>query len=238
MKKPQLFLLHFAGGNVHSFQFLYPLLKDFEVISLELPGRGKRIRESLLTDFDEAALDIYQQIKENLTASGFMIYGHSMGAYLALRVANMLEKEHKYPDCIVVSGNPGPGVKENKQTYLLERQEFITAVQKLGGIPQELIEHKELFDFFEPILRADFEVAEDNRMINEPAVGAAIYAVMGTEEETNDKITNWSRYTRSDFDFEILEGHHFFIHNHPFRIAEIISSCYCKAVLSKLKVHM
>src|ERR1043166_8245649 len=87
MKKPQLFLLHFAGGNCYSFQFMMPLLRDFEVVSLELPGRGKRINEPLVTNFDLAANDILRQLRQKLASSSFLIYGHSMGAYLALRVS-------------------------------------------------------------------------------------------------------------------------------------------------------
>jgi external thioesterase TEII len=47
MEKPQLFLLHFAGGSCYSFQFMLPYLKDFNVLPIELPGRGRRIKESL-----------------------------------------------------------------------------------------------------------------------------------------------------------------------------------------------
>src|SRR5262249_8544650 len=110
MKRPQLFLLHFAGGNCYSFQFIMPLLQRFEIIPLELPGRGRRMKESLLKDFDLAAQDIYHQLTGKLTSASFIIYGHSMGAYLALRVANMLEKAGKFPAFVIVSGNAGPGI--------------------------------------------------------------------------------------------------------------------------------
>ncbi len=52
MKKTQLFLLHFAGGNYYSFRFMFPQLNEFEIIPVELPGRGKRMKENLLKDFD------------------------------------------------------------------------------------------------------------------------------------------------------------------------------------------
>jgi external thioesterase TEII len=67
-------------------------LREFDVIPLELPGRGRRMVEDLLKDFDMAAEDIYNQLTAKLSSDRFLIYGHSMGAYLALRVANMLEK--------------------------------------------------------------------------------------------------------------------------------------------------
>lgn len=234
MKKPQLFLLHFAGGNCYSFQFMQSLLRTFEVIPLELPGRGRRIREKLLKDFNLAATDMYQQITAKLASPCFLIYGHSMGAYLALRVANMLEAAGKRPAHVIVSGNAGPGVRsDRKNIYALEHKDFVEELEKLGGVPPEVIANKELFSFFEPILRADFEIAEINDIVKEPAINAPLFAIMGSEEEKADEISNWGRFTKSAFRSEILEGGHFFIHKHPQRLAAIITNCHDEAVLLK-----
>jgi external thioesterase TEII len=231
MTKPKLFLLHFAGGNCYSYNFILPKLKNFETIVLELPGRGKRMNEKLVNDFDTAASDIFNQICGKLSDEPFMIYGHSMGSYLALRVTNMLAKIGKFPAYIIVSGNPGPGVNDKKNRYLAHGEDFITELKKLGGVPPELFENKELFDFFEPILRSDFEVAEKNLIEQEPPVQCPIYAIMGDKEEKPDQIGAWANYTQSDFNKEILTGDHFFIYQHAQHIADVIRKCYDKIVL-------
>lgn len=230
MKKPQLFLLHFAGGNCYSFQFLAPLLaRDFEVIPLELPGRGRRIREPLLTNFDQAAEDLLLQFRERLHDGRFLIYGHSMGAYLTLRVALRLQQEGRTPACVFVSGNAGPGVREPAGRYKMPRLEFIEELRSLGGVPQELLENDELLEFFLPILRADFEIAECNGLANEEAIDAPLHALMGSEEESVERIDNWGRFTRSTFRHTVLEGGHFFIHHHPQVIADLIRQGYREA---------
>lgn len=228
MKQPQIFFIHFAGGNRYSYRFLESRLFDFEMISLELPGRGSRMKEPLLKDFDAAALDLFHQITARLTAPRFFIYGHSMGAYLALRVTNLLEKAGRYPTGIIVSGNAGPGVEdpEKKMRYLLPREEFIEELKRLGGLPQEVIDHEELFGMFEPILRADFEIVERNELAKEPPVQAPLYAMMGDQEDNVAEIDNWSRFTRNRFKKQILAGDHFFIYKHPDRMAEIIRTFY------------
>lgn len=226
MKRPQLFLLHFAGGNCYSFQFLTSRLKDFDVVPLELPGRGRRLKENLLKEFDQAAGDIFNQVMEKLTSDNFLIYGHSMGAYLALRITNMLAEKEKFPICLFVSGNAGPDVRENKNRYLLAHDDFIAELKKLGGVPPEFTENKELFDFFEPILRADFEIAERNNMKDEQPVSVPLYAMMGSEELHVDKIANWARFTLLEFDYEVLPGDHFFIYDHPEKLAGIIKQNY------------
>lgn len=151
-----------------------------------------------------------------------------MGAYLSLRITNMLEKAGKYASGIIVSGNAGPGIwnPEKKIRYLLDKSDFIKELQLLGGVPGELIENEELFSFFEPVLRADFEIAERNGLEVEPAVNAQLFAIMGSQEDNVAAIGNWSRFTKGRFKSEVLEGDHFFIHRHPNRIAEIIRSCY------------
>ncbi|RLJ72734.1 thioesterase II family protein [Pedobacter alluvionis] len=235
MKKPQLFLLHFAGGNCHSFQFLLPYLNDFSVIPLELPGRGKRVNEDLLTDFDTAAQDILKQLISKLSGGDFLIYGHSMGAKLTLRVANLLENAGIQPAYLIVSGNAGPGISEGKTTYLLDNEGFMAALAKLGGVPAEVMEDKELMEFFEPILRTDFKIAENNNMKDETPVNTPLFAMMGTEEEHVNEIRNWKKFTTSTFEHQVLEGNHFFIHQHSAQIAKILKQCYAKYLLQKRK---
>ncbi len=231
MKRPQLFLLHFAGGNYYSFRFLKPYLSCFEVVCLELPGRGNRGEEPLLKDFEAAAIDLYDQIITKLKSNKFMIYGHSMGAYLGLRVANLLENSGNYLTGLVVSGNPGPGIFRSKKNvnYLLNKSEFISELRTLGGMSKDLLENEEIFSFFEPVLRADFEIAERNQLAVQPPINAKLFAIMGSEEENVAQIDNWSRFTKGDFKTLVLEGNHFFIYDHPRRIADIIFSFYSES---------
>lgn len=214
--------MHFAGGNAYSFQFLAPYLNDFELVPLELPGRGRRIYEDLLTDFNQAADDIYRQVREKLRPGKFLIYGHSMGAYLALKVTWLLERNNLSPAHLFVSGNAGPGLRTDRKDYLLDDGPFIDLLIEMGGIPNELLENKELLEFVLPILRADFEIVEKNDLTVDPPVKTPVFAMMGTGEEDVDKIENWGEYTSGGFGHRVFEGDHFFIHRYPNEIASII----------------
>jgi len=233
MGKPQLFLLHFAGGNRYSFQFMKSFLKEFELVPLELPGRGRRYDEILLKDFDSASFDLKQQIMTQLKSTDFIIYGHSMGAYLALRVSSLIENEGKYPVAVFVSGNAGPGMKDNTSHHLLDSASFMDELIKLGGIPEDFINDKELLQYYEPILRADFEIIETNTFDLEPVICAPIFALMGSFEKKVNEINNWSNFTKSSFDYKILEGNHFFIYRHAEKIASIIDTQF-NTIKSKL----
>jgi len=162
----KLFLIHFAGGSCYSFPFLKFLTAKFEVIPLELPGRGRRVKEELVNDFDQAADDILKQIMAVLKDEIFVIYGHSMGALLALTVSKLLENVNKQAQCVIVSGTPGPRSHAPKTNrYQLPDEAFFNEVKKLGGLPDELFDEPDLMAFYLPILKADFEVAEQKLLV-------------------------------------------------------------------------
>ncbi len=233
MRRPQLFLLHFAGGNHYSFQRITSFLHDFEVIPLELPGRGERMQEDLLTEFGSAAADLFGQILQRLRTGVFFLYGHSMGAFLTLRIANMLAAADRHPLCLVVSGNCGPGIDRGPKRYRLPHDQFINELKKLGGVPNEVLENRELLDLFLPILRADFQVAEENHLEKEPPVNIPIFAIMGEDEEYVKDICNWRHFTYSSFDHKTLGGGHFFIFEHAKEVANIIRNCFNSAATLK-----
>ena len=222
--KKQLFLFHFAGGSRYSFDFMMSSLTDFDIIPLELPGRGNRIKEPLINNFERAARDLLFQVLRILKSQIFIFYGHSLGALLALRVCQLLELRNMSPEYIVVSGNPGPGIPPVKQLHKLDDTEFIAELKDLGGIPEEILGNPGTLEFFLPILRADFELAYPKNAEIESRINTPIYALMGDKEEHATEITNWKNFTNVDFRFKILAGNHFFIHEQTETVAEAINS--------------
>lgn len=225
IKKTQLFLLHFGGGNCYSFQFFKKDLENqFEFLPLELPGRGKRISEPLLFDKQAAIDDYFGQIKKLRNELPFILYGHSMGASLGHLITKRLEELNDPPQILIISGNSGPGTGMEKKRYLLSDSLFKEELRSLGGVPEEVLMDDDLYEFFSPIMRADFEILEKDQEIEETSVilNTPIYAIMGDEEETVDEIENWKSLTNGAFGFKVLAGNHFFIHNQAKNVAEII----------------
>ena len=227
--KQQLFLLHFAGGNSYSYNFIRKYLENnFEFHPLELPGRGKRISEKLLYNKKDAIEDYFKQIKKLRNNQPYLIYGHSMGATLGLSVSKMMEAINDAPEKLIVSGNSGPGIsKKDYKRYLLNDNDFKEELRELGGVPNEVLENEELFDFFNTSLRADFEVLEKDSFSEKDIVlKTPIYAIMGDEEETVAEINNWANFTANNFESNIWSGNHFFIHKYPHKLSKLITkSC-------------
>lgn len=222
----QVFTLHFAGGNCYSLNFVsQQLTKSADVHCLELPGRGKRIGEPCILEFQKAVDDYLKQIRAKRNGMPYVIYGHSMGATLGLYVCKQLEMLGDKPLGFIASGNAGPGAgKEDREMrYLMTSDEFKKELKSLGGIPQEVFDNEDLFNFFEPVMKADFEVIEkdsDNR--EDVKLSTPIIALMGDEEETVDEINNWRKHTSALFRKKIFKGNHFFINDFQKDVSRIV----------------
>lgn len=222
----QVFLLHFAGGNSYSFNFLKPFLpKDFDFHLIELPGRGRRIKEDLLSKESEAIDDLLKQICSLRTDKPYIIFGHSMGALLALRITKKLEEQGDYPKQLIVAGNAGPGTGDaDKCRSTMNDDELKEELLSLGGVSNEILENEDLFFFFSPIMRSDFKILEDGEPLDADfKVSTPIVALMGDKEETADNIDNWKNFTSGAFKSYLLSGNHFFIHDHPAELVRIIT---------------
>jgi magnesium chelatase accessory protein len=89
---PTLLLLHGAGASTHTWRHLYPfLLPRYRVIAPDLPGQGfSTLGRRLRAGLDPMAEDIAALLaQEGWHPDAIM--GHSAGAAIALRLAEMLD---------------------------------------------------------------------------------------------------------------------------------------------------
>lgn len=88
---PTVILLHGAGGATHSFRHMIPLLAPrYRVIAIDLPGQGfTRLGSKSRCGLDAMAEDIAALCAQEAWHP-FLIIGHSAGAAIALRLAEML----------------------------------------------------------------------------------------------------------------------------------------------------
>jgi surfactin synthase thioesterase subunit len=229
----QLFFLHFAGGNCYSYDFLKQYLEPgLSMLSLELPGRGKRHDEPCLISKKAAVEDYLCQIERHLEGQPYIIFGHSMGATLGLSVTKRLEEIGKPPSLLVVSGNAGPKLNAQKamdnqfkrMMHQLSFENFREELRGLGGIPFEVLDNDDAFRFFAPIIRADFQILETGENDDDIKITTPIYALMGSKERRRHQIANWERFTSGGLRCRILEGNHFFIYNNAATLAFILAN--------------
>ena len=218
--------MHFGGGNRYSFRELKPHLHPaLEMVSLELPGHGNRLKEPLLTSLEAMADDAYEQMKPHLTGDApFLMYGHSIGAMVMHLVARKLHAlGQKLPERLLLTGSRAPhGLGLKRVIYhQLTDQDFKKELILLGGVPQAVIESEELMEFFLPIIRADFQAMETYQYSKVDPLPIPYLVVGGKDEEISlESLQGWKSETQLPLEVHQLPGDHFFIFDQYPKIAQ------------------
>ena len=224
-KEVTLFLIPFAGGNKYSFNCFKNLFAKNIIFSpLELPGRGMRIHEPLKFNIDDLVSDLYLQVKEQLDKP-YAFYGHSMGSIVVyLLTKKIMSEGHAHPVHLFLSGRAGPSSTDKTQRYLLPKSEFRNELLQLGGMTDDMINDEALMDFFEPILRADFQVIETYQYKFSPPMNIPFTVFMGTSDRASlEEVGFWQKETIMPITLHQFSGGHFFIYDYSKLIADIVS---------------
>ncbi|XP_045389918.1 S-acyl fatty acid synthase thioesterase, medium chain isoform X2 [Lemur catta] len=151
-----------GGGSMYFAKWGQKIHESMEVHSVRLAGRESRLEEPF-------AKDIYQIVDEIVCAmlpviqdKPFAFFGHSMGSYIAFLTAQNLKEKYKLePVHFFVSGATPPYSKA--RLYIPKDKEFTEEqicrqLIDFGGTPKHVIEDKELFQQYIPILMADVHI--------------------------------------------------------------------------------
>lgn len=222
-----LYCLPYAGGNAYSYRPLEKHLpKEIRLAGIEIPGRGLRVSEPLVYSLEALADDVFAQLKPHLGEGPYALFGHSMGAALCFLCLQRIRAAGlPYPEMVFLSGKSAPSVNEKKTRHLLPRDAFVDMLRELGGCPPEILEEEELIDYFEPILRADFQAVETWRTTERAPLPVSLVVLHGQDDEfPREEAMAWSKETTSIFRFHEFVGDHFFIQRHWAQIAQLIGT--------------
>jgi surfactin synthase thioesterase subunit len=220
-------LLPYAGASRHSYNFLIEsFMPETNVLTVELPGRGARVKEPLVSDINELTNEVFQQVVEKLRTP-YVIYGHSMGAIIALLLGRMLASYEReklpMPEHFIVSGRGGPFVRTGKMDHRLPREQFVKRLKKLDRTSCDLWNNLLFVDFYEPILRNDFQAHETYVHTVAKPLDVPITVLIGSQEGiNNDQAVAWQHETSLPVVVRYFDGDHFFIRDHAATIASVI----------------
>jgi len=222
-----LFSIPFAGGNLHSYRVINQhLAKTISLYNLELPGRGKRIREPLQSSLEILADDLFDQIRDLVSTKPYAIYGHSMGAALGFLVIQRLRDYNlPMPVHFIVGGARAPSLlSKTPIRHNLDKTAFYEKVLQMGGLPQELLDSQELLDFFEPVLRSDLKALETYGDSTYAPIDVPITNLIGQHDVIPlEHMLAWEHETSQAHQVVEFDGGHFFIFDYPKEIGQLIS---------------
>jgi medium-chain acyl-[acyl-carrier-protein] hydrolase len=210
-----LFCFPYAGGSAAAFRGWHAAAPaDVDVWAVQLPGRGKRFRETLLRRMP-ALVEAAGHAVAPMTTRPFVFYGHSMGAVLSFEIARWLRgRGLPTPERLLVSGRGAPHLPfSSADTYRLPDAEFIAYLRELNGTPTELLEDAEARALLLPVIRADFEAVQTHVFTPGAPLSCPIHVYGGAADVTleTSHLQEWRQHTTAESTCDVFPGDHFFI---------------------------
>jgi medium-chain acyl-[acyl-carrier-protein] hydrolase len=97
--------------------------------------------------------------------------------------------------------------------YDLSEDGFLETVRRLNGTPPKVLDHPELMKLMLPVLRADFQMAQNYKYLTERPLNCplTVFGGLRDEEVCSDCLRAWRQETIGEFSLRMIDGDHFFI---------------------------
>lgn len=214
-----------AGGVAASFRTLSSQISSsFECMAVEYPGHGARLIEAARQSIDELAEDAVSAIVR-VSDRPVIFYGHSMGALVALETIRLLERQGIAPALFIASAHRAPGWPSRHPSLEgATDDEVVDLIASLNGMPDSLLQDKELMGLAVPIIRADFAACDRYKADGRSPIRVPTFAYGGSADPhvSLSELQGWSATSTAFVTARMFPGDHFFMDQSPDLVAASI----------------
>jgi surfactin synthase thioesterase subunit len=224
MARVRLLCIPFAGAGLSAFGKWSSLLPEsIEPFAVQLPGREDRLRSAPFRTW-QPMMDSLITAAAGLPPLPTVLFGHSLGAVIALELARYLHTSQPGRlRHLCLSGRPWPGDPGITRVTpdSLDDDQLLAALDRAYGSGSSSLSHPEIRAVMLPALRADLALL--NSHVYRPGVTLScpitVYGGDGDPGTTPASLDAWRRETSGPFRLVMLPGDHFFVDS---RRAELV----------------
>ncbi|OKI92983.1 thioesterase II family protein [Kitasatospora sp. CB01950] len=212
-----LVCLGFCGGGTGQYhQWGDAVPPDVDLAAVCYPGREGRFLEDFAQNWDELADDTTEAVLS--TADGpYVLFGHSMGGWMAFDVAARIERRGgPAPEALVVSSANAPSRGLTIQDMFPSRkdsdEQLLGWMNRHGMMPAHVLDDPELQELAVELMRADIKVRDTFHYVPGTRVGVPLHVLTGDSDSVIDADAGeqWRELTRGTFRHDVLPGGHFY----------------------------
>jgi pyochelin biosynthesis protein PchC len=209
-----LVCLPHAGGAASFFRSWAGYLpEEIETVAVQYPGRETRRAEAAAEDLSDLAVRIADALAP-FTDRRLALFGHSMGAAVAVEVARRLEVT--FPgSCqhLFASGQLAPPDRRPDRRHEMDDRELIEDLVQLGGTSSAIMEDPDFQALYLPALRHDYRMLHRHRPTRGVRVSAPVTVYLGTEdpEVSLADVQGWTDMTDAPMTVRCFPGGHFYL---------------------------
>lgn len=220
----RLVLLHHAGGSRLNFQGWQRLLPDhWEILTPDAPGRGQRYDVPPVREVDALVDCVLGETLAGLDGP-LAIFGHSMGAAVAVALTNrLLAGAGPAPAWLGISGW---GAQRLDSADELTDEDLRARLLALGGTKAELLADPGYWRLLGPLVRADLAVLADHEPDADRGWLTVPLSVFGGRSDTvagPGRLTALAGMARHLIGLHLYPGGHFYLNHRTGPVARQIA---------------
>lgn len=208
----RLFLFHYAGAGSSVYHDWFGLLPaDVAAQAIQLPGRQERRAEPTHTEVGSLVTALVDEFVPELDGRPYALFGHSMGALVAYRLALALTAEGDGPALLGVSGwTPAGFAMPTAADAALPDEGIVARMRELGALPGHA--DPDMLALAVPAMRADVAVCasyvDDDAKLDCPVVA---YSGAADRLMSPAAMAAWAARSPDYLGNRVFPGGHFFV---------------------------
>ena len=211
-----------AGGSAGAYRDFSRRLEDhFDVHCIELPGHGRLRQQRFLDDMPQIVDFAHDQTRAIAAGGPTAFLGHSMGAWVAFLVAS--RANGMKPVHLFLSAARPPHLGVHRKLLGLDPDAFVRELERLGGVPAELLADRGAMELFLPALRADLRLLEPFQPPRAQPIDVPITVLRAAGDDiTSADADAWGDTTTAPCRVHTLPGGHFYLLEQPELVGAVL----------------